>query len=197
MSLKHSYTLIAPFYDLAIRRAFDRTRAEILKDFPSGGNVLISGIGTGLDLPHLPPDNQYVGLDLTRAMLDRATARQHPLQLTLVQGDSQRLPFDDASFDHVILHLILAVVPHPEHCLAEAARVLKPGGTLQVLDKFLRPDEKAPMRRLANILIRHIATRTDVVFEHVLQHAPSLNLVSDQPLLGNGWFRCIRLEKSA
>lgn len=197
MSLKFSYTLIAPFYDLAIRPAFDKTRQTVLQDCPTGCRVLVNGIGTGLDLPHLPADNHYVGIDLTPAMLDQAQARNTTLRLDLVLGDSQRLPFEDASFDHAILHLILAVVPNPEQCLAEAARVLKPGGTLQVVDKFLQPGARAPLRRLLNLVVRHIATRTDVVFEQVVAQVPTLKVTSDQPLLGGGWFRCIRLEKHA
>ena len=197
MSLKFSYTLIAPFYDRVIRPAFDETRQSVLWDFPTGGRVLVNGIGTGLDLPYLPEDNHYIGLDLTPAMLIKANARRHNLRLELVQGDSQRLPFPDSSFDHAILHLILAVVPNPEQCLAEAARVVKPGGTLQIVDKFLRPGQFAPLRRAMNLLLRHVATRTDVVFEQALAHAPSLKIISDQPLLGGGWFRCIRLEKCA
>lgn len=197
MSLKHSYTLIAPFYDLVIRTVLDKTRQTVLQDFPTNSKVLVNGIGTGLDLPYLPASNHYVGLDLTPAMLARTAARRSNLSLALVQGDSQRLPFADASFDHAILHLILAVVPHPEQCLAEIARVIKPGGMIQIVDKFLRPGEFAPLRRTANLLLRHIATRTDVVFEKALAQTPSLNIISDQPLLGGSWFRCIRLEKCA
>lgn len=197
MLLKFSYTLIAPFYDRVIRPAFDNTRQATLRDFPTGGRVLINGIGTGLDLPYLPADNHYIGLDLTPAMLGKTEARRSELSLELVQGDSQRLPFADESFDHAILHLILAVVPHPERCLAEAARVVKPGGTLQVVDKFLRPGEFAPLRRAMSQLLRHVATRTDVVFEQVAAQTPSLKVIYDQPLLVGGWFRCIRLEKCA
>lgn len=197
MSLKFSYTLIAPFYDLAVRRVFDKTRASVLQDFPTGSRVLVNGIGTGLDLPYLPQDNHYVGIDLTAAMLGKANGRRNNLRLDLVQGDSQRLPFEDDSFDHAILHLILAVVPNPQQCLSEVARVVRPGGTIQILDKFLRPGDLAPLRRLANLLVRHIATRTDVVFEHVVVDVPSLRISSDQPILGGGWFRCIRLEKLA
>lgn len=197
MSLRTSYTLIAPFYDQVIRPAFDKTRQSVLQDFPTGGRVLVNGIGTGLDLPHLPVDNHYIGLDLTPAMLGKIAARRNELHLELVQGDSQHLPFADASFDHAILHLILAVVPSPAQCLAEAARVVKPGGTLQIVDKFLRPGEFAPLRRALNVLLRHVATRTDVVFEEVAAQVPSLKIISDQPLLGGNWFRCIRLEKYA
>ena len=122
-------------------------------------------------------------------MLDRARARTAGLTLGLVEGDSQALPFANACFDHAILHLILAVVPDPVRCLAECARVLKPGATVLVLDKFLRRGEHAWLRRALNPLARRIVTRTDVVFEDVLAAVPALRLIDDRPALARGWFR--------
>lgn len=163
---------------------------------PPAGEILLVGVGTGLDVPHLPPHHRYTGLDLTRAMLRRAQRQPSPARIGFVEGDAQALPFADHSFDAAVLHLILAVVPHPGRCLAEAARVVKPGGTLLVFDKFLRPGEKTRWKRALNPLLRHVATRLDVVFEDALRHAPSLVRHSDEPALAGGWFRLIRLRKS-
>ena len=196
MSLKHSYTLIAPFYDAAIDRATRAARKHSLSALPAApGRVLLAGVGTGLDLPHLPPQHHYVGVDLTEAMLLRARPRAGKADFSGVIGDAQRLPFADASFDHAVLHLILAVVPQPADCLREVARVLRPGGTALVFDKFLRRGQPAVLRRLANPLVRRVATRLDVVFEEVLAHTPALQLEHDQPALAGGWFRMIRLRR--
>ena len=196
MSLKHSYTLIAPFYDAAIDRATRAARKHSLSALPAApGQVLLAGVGTGLDLPHLPPQHHYVGVDLTEAMLLRARPRAGKADFSGVIGDAQRLPFADASFDHAVLHLILAVVPQPADCLREVARVLRPGGTALVFDKFLRRGQPAVLRRLANPLVRRVATRLDVVFEEVLAHTPALQLEHDQPALAGGWFRMIRLRR--
>jgi ubiquinone/menaquinone biosynthesis C-methylase UbiE len=196
VALHHSYRLFAPVYDFAIRRASRAARAASLARLPAHANarVLVVGIGTGLDVPHLPPGNDYVGIDLTAAMLARVPRRE---RLALVRGDAMRLPFSDRAFDYVVLHLIVAVVPAPARCLAEAERVLKPGGRAYVLDKFLRPGERAPLRRALNAVSRHVATRLDVVFEDALAAAPRLTVESDVPVLAGGWFRSIALVKTA
>jgi len=197
MSLKHSYTLIAPFYDAIVRRPLARVRRRSLAALPGDKScrILVDGIGTGLDLPHLPALHQYLGIDLNAAMLRRAKARIGSLDAVLVQGDSQRLPFGNESFDHAILHLIVAVVPDGVAVLQEAARVLKPAGRIFLLDKFLRRGARAPARRLLSLVTRHIATRTDVVFEKVVEKVPQLRVVKDEAALLGGWFRLIQLEK--
>lgn len=197
MSLRHTYTLIAPLYDLFIAAVSRSVRAASLRQLPQQGslNILINGIGTGLDLPHLPPCHRYTGLDLTAAMLKRAKPRSGGLRLDLVQGNSMSLPFASECFDYAVLHLILAVVPDPLACLRETARVLKPGGSILILDKFLKPGETAWIRQTLNLLAQHTVTRLDVVFEEVLAGVPGLKLEADVPVLAGGWFRSIRLVK--
>ncbi|MEQ1532929.1 MAG: class I SAM-dependent methyltransferase [Sideroxydans sp.] len=196
--LRMSYSLIAPLYDMVIERPMREARRRSLSALPTDSpkKVLISGVGTGLDLPHLPPLHHYTALDFNPAMLSRAKARNEKLDVKFVLGDSMNLPYADAQFDFVVLHLIVAVVPEPQKCLSEAARVLKPGGTILLFDKFLQPDQDAPMRRLLNVVTRRMATRMDVVFEEVLRAAPELIVVSDVPMLGGGWFRGITLHKT-
>lgn len=198
MSLKSSYRLIAPFYDAVLDHGFaaDARRRSLAK-LPQQGTaqILISGAGTGLDFPHLPPGNEYTALDLTAAMLERAKPRTQGLQVRVVRGDTMALPFVAHSFDFVVLHLILAVVPHPQRCLAEAARVLKPGGRILLLDKFLRRGQQAWLRRCLSPLAGRLATRLDVVFEDVLETVPELRILSDQPALARGWFRLIELQR--
>lgn len=197
MTLRHSYTLIAPFYDLFLAAATRGARVRSLSQLSGEPqrDVLLVGVGTGLDLPHLPAQHRYTGLDLTPAMLRHARRRPSSARVGYVQGDAQRLPFRDHSFDAAVLHLILAVVPQPGRCLAEAARVVRPGGALLVFDKFLRPGERGLWKRALNPLVRHLATRLDVVFEEVLSEAPALDKHHDEPALAGGWFRLIRLRK--
>lgn len=197
MSLRLSYTLLAPFYDFFVGPALRAARRASLAALPRDGHgtVLVNGVGSGLDLPLLPPHHRYIGLDLTRAMLERCARRAAGLQFSAVQGNSLALPFRDASFDSAVLHLILAVVPDAARALAETARIVRGGGTILVLDKFLRPGQRAPLRRLLNPLAARIATRLDVVFEDVLAKVPGLRVTYDGPAAAGGWFRLIRLER--
>jgi phosphatidylethanolamine/phosphatidyl-N-methylethanolamine N-methyltransferase len=195
--LRSSYSLIAPVYDAVIEKAMRKAREQSLLALPRSEpcDVLISGIGTGLDLPFLPQLHRYTALDFNAAMLSRAKARRTDLRIDWVLGDSMNLPFADGRFDHIVLHLITAVVPHPPLCLGEAARVLKPGGSIVLFDKFLREGQAAPLRRMLTPLSSRIATRMDVVFEEVLRSAPELEVLSDMPMLAGGWFRGILLRK--
>lgn len=198
MALQHAYTLLAPLYDGIIGRVSRQWRQDSLRELGDvhGMNILIDGIGSGLDIPYLAPQAHYTGIDLTPAMLTRARrcAARTGKQIILHQGDAMNLPYQDAQFDAIIMHLILAVVPYPERALAEAERVLKPGGTIIILDKFLRAGQWAPLRRFISPLIGRIATRTDVVFEDVLKSCPRLVVLSDVVLIA-GWFRRIVLRK--
>lgn len=197
MSLQRSYTVLAPFYDWVVSPLAARARAQSLAALRAGRSceVLLNGVGTGLDLPHLDTRHRYTALDLTRAMLMRALPRQRELDIAWIQGDSEALPLGDATYDCVVLHLIIAVVPHPHRALAEAARVTRPGGTLLMIDKFLPTGRRAPLRRLLNPLVSRIATRTDVVLKEILTHVPALQIVTDEPAAAGGWFRRITMMK--
>jgi phosphatidylethanolamine/phosphatidyl-N-methylethanolamine N-methyltransferase len=199
VTLRTSYTLLAPVYDAVVEPLTAAARRENLALLPQtpDADVLLVGVGSGLDLPLLPRGPRYTGLDLTPAMLARARrkAAAANLAIQLDEGDARQLPYQDTIFDAVVLHLILAVTPHPERVLAEAARVLWPGGQILILDKFLRPGQIAPLRRWLSPLAGLLASRTDVVFEQVLAKTPGLEIVSDQPALAGGWFRRIVLRK--
>jgi len=198
MALKHSYHLLAPIYDSMVAKATFSMREKSLQRLGAINHesILLMGVGTGLDFPLLPDGPKYTGIDITPAMLQKARDRLQPgLNMELHEGDVQALPYDENSFDIVIMHLILAVVPDPLTALHEAMRVVKPDGHILILDKFIRPGQIAPMRRLLNILLRHIATRTDVVFEHLLEKTPGLKLLNDEAAIAGGWFRYIDIIK--
>ncbi len=199
--LRLSYTLLAPIYDMIVAGPTEACRKSSLQNL-AGYNqrrVLINGIGSGLDIPFLPAGPIYTGNDLTTAMLRRAhkVADKHKTAITLHQADVMQLPYADDSFDAAVLHLILAVVSNPIKALQETSRVLKPGGKIFILDKFIPPNKRAYLRRAINPFLRHIATRTDIVFEPLLEECQDLKLIANQAAMFGGWFRMIQLEKTA
>ena len=100
------------------------------------GRVLEVAIGTGRSLPHYPADATVTGIELSPAML--AIARQRAAGLgrhaDLREGDAERLPFAEASFDTVVCALSLCTIPSPATAVGEMNRVLVPGGRLLLLD---------------------------------------------------------------
>ena len=105
------------------------------------GDVLEIGIGTGRNLPYYPPGVRLVGIDLSPAMLAIARRRADELKIAveLQEGDAERLPFAGASFDTVVSTLALRRIPNDQHAIAEAARVLRPGGRLLLLEHVRSP----------------------------------------------------------
>jgi len=200
MGLKFSYTLLAPIYDAVVSGATQSMRISSIQrlEIEKPQSILINGIGTGLDIPFLPKQHHYIATDLTPAMLSKCKKRLNDasLNLQLYNADVMKLPFSDNQFDIVLMNLILAVVPDPLKALQEAIRVTKPQGKIYIMDKFIPPDKLALIRRLLNLFIKHIATRTDIVFEALLDQCPQAKLLNDNPALLNGWFRLIDLEKT-
>jgi SAM-dependent methyltransferase len=124
------YSLYAPVYDPVVRRLdAGRRRSLVLADLQPGERVLIPGCGTGLDFPHLPRGLDVVAGDVAPGMnrAARATADRLGLDAEIRPLDAHRLDLADDSFDVVLLHLLLAVVPDPEAAIREAARVLRTG----------------------------------------------------------------------
>ena len=100
------------------------------------GRVLEVAIGTGLSLPHYPPDVTVTGVDLSPEMLSQARSRAGELgrDVELLEGDAERLPVDDASYDTVVCALGLCSIPDPGRAIGEMRRALVPGGRLLLLD---------------------------------------------------------------
>jgi ArsR family transcriptional regulator len=113
-------------------------------------DLLDVGTGTGRMLEVLGPHVEHaVGVDLSREMLAVARAnlaRAHLANCSIRQGDMYQLPLPGASFDAVVIHQVLHYAERPQRAIAEAARVLRPGGRLIAVDfaphalEFLRTD---------------------------------------------------------
>jgi phosphatidylethanolamine/phosphatidyl-N-methylethanolamine N-methyltransferase len=195
------YRLWAPVYDAAVGHFFlpGRTRAIALLNLQPGERVLLVGVGTGADLPLLPQGVQAVGVDISPEMLAQAR-RKPPLagrEVTLLQGDAQKLLVDAAAFDAVIFNLILSVIPDGAACLRENLRALKPGGRAVVFDKFLPDDGQLTLgRRLLNLGSTLFGTDITRRFSN-LAYGLNIQIVHDEPSLMHGTYRVklISVEK--
>jgi ubiquinone/menaquinone biosynthesis C-methylase UbiE/DNA-binding transcriptional ArsR family regulator len=110
---------------------------EVFGDQPPR-SLLDIGTGTGRVLQLLAPRIGFgLGVDLSREMLAVARANLDRTSLRncqVRQGDMYHLPLPDGSFDAATLHNVLRFADDPGAALAEAARVLRPGGRLVVVD---------------------------------------------------------------
>ncbi len=104
----------------------------------SGGRILDVGTGTGRILELLGREaEEGVGVDMSREMLAVARARLQRADLSnclVRQADMYQLPYPGGMFDVVTLHQVLHFAERPDAALAEAARVLSPGGKLVIVD---------------------------------------------------------------
>jgi ubiquinone/menaquinone biosynthesis C-methylase UbiE len=128
---------------LETRGADPRQRAmrrDFLADvtFPANAKVLEVGCGTGVltrALARLPEVGKVVGVDVAPSLLSKARelVTDQP-NVTFQIADGRSLPFEDGTFDVVVFDSTLTHVPGPEGALAQALRVLRPGGWLAAFD---------------------------------------------------------------
>jgi len=106
-----------------------------------GERVLDLGCGAGTDslvaVLMVGPEGTVTGIDMTPEMLEKARGGAAELgveNLTFVEGEAERLPFPDASFDVVISNGVIDLVPDKDAVFGEIHRVLVPGGRIQIAD---------------------------------------------------------------
>jgi ubiquinone/menaquinone biosynthesis C-methylase UbiE len=109
-------------------------RAGLLADLT--GEVLDVGAGTGANLPYLRSASRVVAAEPDPAMRRRMAAKlaDAPLPAEITGDAAEALEQPDASFDAVVFTQVLCTVTDPDRALAEARRVLRPGGRLIVLE---------------------------------------------------------------
>lgn len=114
--------------------------AKLLTVLPHGDDKRLIDIGTGtgriLEL-FAPRVAESIGVDFSREMLSLARSRLDMLDVQgcqVRQGDMYQLPIEDSGFDIATLHLVLHFADDPAAVIAEAVRVLAPGGMLAIVD---------------------------------------------------------------
>jgi ubiquinone/menaquinone biosynthesis C-methylase UbiE len=136
--LRRRYTGYAPAYD-RITLIYElplvrRLRRRLLRR--ARGKVLEVAAGTGLNLPHYPPECALTLSDMSPAMLlvarQRATALGRTADFAILDGEA--LPFPAATFDTVVASLSTCSFADPVAALREMARVCRPGGRVLLLE---------------------------------------------------------------
>jgi phosphatidylethanolamine/phosphatidyl-N-methylethanolamine N-methyltransferase len=139
--VERAYELYAPVYDFIFDWIFAPGRAAAIKqcDLQPNETVLEVGIGTGLNLPLYPATCRLTGIDLSSEMLDKAVERVQDLvmpNVILKVMDATSMDFGDNEFDKALATYTISAVPDPVAVLHEMRRVVKPGGTLVILNHF-------------------------------------------------------------
>jgi SAM-dependent methyltransferase len=150
---------------------FDRWRAKAVQGL--AGRVVEVGFGSGRNVPHYPPEVEVV-LAIEPAAVGRRLAERRirvaRVPIEHVGLDGQEIPLGDASCDAALFTFTLCTVPDPAQALAEAHRVLRPGGTVHFLEHGLSPEPGvAAWQHRLDPLQRRLADGC-----HLTRDAPSL-----------------------
>lgn len=116
------------------------------------GDVLELAAGTARNLQYYPAEVRITAVELSPEMLAIGRKRADDIgrEIDLRQGDVQELDFPDQSFDTVVCTLGLCTIPDPRRAVAEAHRVLRPGGKLILLEHVRSPS--LPVRTVERML---------------------------------------------
>jgi ubiquinone/menaquinone biosynthesis C-methylase UbiE len=151
-----TYDEVAPHYDAAMRpldRWFlARLRASTLRYLPDNARILEIGAGTGLNFIYYPDNALGVATEPSTEMLRLAAAKRRPAGVKLLQSCAEALPFKNSSFDAVFATLVLCSVKSPAKVFAEMRRVVRPGGTVLLLEHVRPAGLLGPVFDLLNLL---------------------------------------------
>jgi ubiquinone/menaquinone biosynthesis C-methylase UbiE len=170
--------------DLCMRGADVRqVRARVTAGM--AGVVLEIGFGSGLNVPHYPAGvTQVLAVDPATVGQRLAATRiaAHAVPVEFIGTDAQALAAGDGSADFVLSTWTMCSIPDPGRALAEAYRVLRPGGELHFVEHGLSPDPR----------VARVQRRLTPVHRRVVGGCHLDRPIAD--LLAGAGFRLTRLE---
>ena len=146
--VRRSYARWADHYDFTFAlfgRKYVKKVVNRLNDETHGRSVLDFGTGTGLSLPYFRPDLSITGIDISEDMLARAEQRAKRKKLQNIAAlrvmDASYMQFADGQFGSVLATFVMSVAPDPAAVLAKIARVIRPGGRVNLFNHFRAYEE--------------------------------------------------------
>ncbi len=141
MSVRSVYNVYANFYDFLFSKTFDDARKKAISsmEISEEKKIIEFGIGTGLSLKYFPKKFKgLTGIDLSEKMLEKCAlkAKRYQMDVDLKIMDCENTPFEDESFDHVVLMFIYSVSSNPHKLLQEALRICKNSGSVLIINHF-------------------------------------------------------------
>ena len=153
---KSTWDRYAPIYERAMRSdesTYESMYARI-SEVVQGKEVLELATGPGLLAKHVVSSTKrMVATDYSEGMIWEAKKGEVPGNLTFEVADATDLPYEDASFDVVVIANALHVMPNPERALSEARRVLRDNGLL-IAPNFVSHDDTVVSRIWSWVLKR-------------------------------------------
>ncbi len=197
--VKRAYALYSPIYDLLFDWIFHPGRVAAVKllDIQPDERILEVGIGTGLNLPLYPPRCRLIGIDLSDKMLEKAQAKIEELSLdnvTLKVMDAAAMAFGDNEFDRALATYVISAVPDPLGVLREMRRVVKPGGTIVILNHFRSASRLAgALEDLVSPLCTRLGWKSNLPLEPLLNQVGLTPDLTTKVNLFNGWrlLKCV------
>lgn len=203
-AMTRAYAKWAPVYDALCGPFFNSGRqaaAALARSL--GRDILEIGVGTGLSFSDYRSDNRITGIDASPEMIAKASERlrtgRHPQVEDLEVMDAHNLTFPEAVFDVVVAQFVITLVQNPERVLDEAFRVLRPGGSIVLVNHFYsETGPLAALERGAGHLARRLGLRPDFPFARIevwCRHRGAIQVVKREKLAPFGWFTLVHLRR--
>lgn len=177
------YPLVEPF----LGRTRQRLLAAINEQSP--GKLLEIGVGTGSHLDGYRASH-VTGVDVSTGMVQMASQHARTIGGEVKVMDGEALEFGDATFDRVVMAYVLSVTARPEKMLAEAWRVLRPGGFAYIVNH----ETSASPHGVVSTVRQWLRLRSKFRLSDIAGW-PATSVVRRESLLPGGWFTLVVLQK--